>query len=146
MEISIATTQQEREACYRLRHVVFVEEQGVPVELEIDEHDEATAIHFMGMIGTELVATARLCVFGEMAKIQRVAVARSQRGCGLGKQIIEHLVRFARDEKLGDIITLDAQTHAIEFYRTLGFETQGDVFDDAGIDHIRMVATASQLS
>lgn len=139
MSITLARTTQEKAACYDLRHRVFVEEQGVPVELEIDEHDESIAIHFLGKIEDQPVATARICVFGGLAKIQRVAIDQKHRGRSLGRDLMLHLIAFAGHEQLAPTVALDAQTYATGFYESLGFSQTGDVFDDAGIDHIRMV-------
>ena len=142
MIISSVTTEAEREICYHLRHVVFVEEQGVPVELEIDEHDAEDAYHFLGLIDGEPAATARICVFGDKAKIQRVVVMKAFRGRNLGRQLMQHLMDFARANKLAPQIALDAQTYAVAFYESLGFETTGEEFDDAGIAHIHMTQPA----
>ena len=100
MIISQVVTDAEKESCYRLRQVVFVEEQRVPVELEIDEHDAKAAHHFLCLIDGEPVATARICVFGDKAKIQRVVVFKQSRGRSLGRQLMQHLMDFARDNKL----------------------------------------------
>ena len=67
MSIIHAESSEEKAACYDLRHKVFVEEQGVPVDLEIDEYDETIASHFLGLIKGKPVAAARICVFGDMA-------------------------------------------------------------------------------
>ena len=142
MEIVRAETGHDRKICYRLRHDVFVVEQGVPVELELDSHDEDDAIHFLGRIEGVPVAASRLCLESGIAKIQRVVVVPGCRGKGLGRELIEHMMRFVRDGGLATDIALDAQTHAIRFYRKIGFEPTGGEFDDAGIAHIRMVQRA----
>lgn len=125
-------------ACLAIRHTVFVEEQGVPVELEIDDHDHGDAAHFAITVDGEIVGTARLCLFGMVAKIQRVAVLKAARGQGRGAALIQYLAAHARENTPDKRIALDAQTHAITFYERLGFKTVGTPFDDAGIPHIRM--------
>ncbi|MEP1208990.1 MAG: GNAT family N-acetyltransferase [Rhizobiaceae bacterium] len=142
MSISQVVTDAEKDICYHLRRVVFVEEQGVPVELEIDEHDAVDAYHFLGLIDGQPVATARICVFGDKAKIQRVVVLQPFRGRNLGRQLLQHLMGFARQNNLAPQIALDAQTYAVAFYQSLGFETTGEEFDDAGIAHIHMTQPA----
>ena len=139
IQIKQAATSLERQQCYGLRHVVFVEEQGVPVEMELDEHDEVDAFHVMGIVEGEIVATARLVVVNGVGKIGRVAVAKHARGKGCGKQLIEALMNHARDADTVSSFALDAQIQATGLYEKLGFEKVGDVFDDAGIDHIKMV-------
>ena len=138
MNLIQAITPEDKQTCYRLRHVVFVEEQGVPVELEIDEHDEAGAFHFLGWVDGQPAAAARICVFGDMAKIQRVVVLKQFRGQKLGRGLMLHLLNFARDSNLAPQIGLDAQTYAQTFYESLGFIAAGEEFDDAGIPHIHM--------
>ena len=139
IQIKQAATFEERQQCYMLRHVVFVEEQGVPVNMELDEHDETDAVHIMGVEEAEIVATARLIVVEGVAKIGRVAVAKSARGKGYGKQVIQALMNHGRNMGTVSSFALDAQIQATGLYENLGFEKTGDVFDDAGIDHIKMV-------
>ena len=142
MNIIQATSPEDIQTCYQLRHEVFVEEQGVPVELEIDEHDAESAYHFLGLVDGEPAAAARICVFGDesqaIAKIQRVVVIQQFRGRKLGRDLMVHLMDFARANKLAPHIALDAQTYAKAFYESLRFIAIGDEFDDAGIPHIHM--------
>jgi len=140
--INIATSQSDRQACFRLRHLVFVEEQGVPVELELDEFDDTRAIHFLGKVDGEAVAASRVVVFGDSAKIQRVVVHHSCRGRKFGKLLMLKMMDYVRTQNLAAEISLDAQTYAIAFYQALGFEPRGEEFDDAGIPHIHMVQPA----
>ncbi len=139
IEIKQAVTFEERQRCYKLRHAVFVREQGVPVELELDDHDETDAYHVMGVKTGQVVATARLVVTAGVGKIGRVAVANTVRGKGYGRQIIESLMKRARNSRTVSSFALDAQIQATGLYEKLGFEKTGDVFDDAGIVHIKMI-------
>ncbi|MEE9314889.1 MAG: GNAT family N-acetyltransferase [Rhizobiaceae bacterium] len=138
MKITIATSPEAKALCYRLRHIVFVEEQKVPVELEIDDHDENGAIHFLGRVEGEPVAASRLCLFGEVAKIQRVVVLKDYRSKNYGREIMQHMLDYIRKNKVAPTIALDAQTYALPFYEGLGFVVEGDEFDDAGIPHSYM--------
>ncbi|MEL7274643.1 MAG: GNAT family N-acetyltransferase [Pseudomonadota bacterium] len=138
MEIIQATQRHQRQAAYALRHAVFVEEQNVPVELEIDEHDETDALHFIALEQGQVVGTARILRKGSIAKIQRVAIAKENRGIGLGHQLMGHLMDYAKTMDRITSIVLDAQTDALPFYEKLGFVSEGDVFDDAGIPHRTM--------
>ena len=142
LRIEEAVTPADRETCYRIRLTVFVEEQGVPVEEEIDGHDETDAAHLLGLEDGRAVATARAVPFGGGSKIGRVAVLRQARGRGHGAALIRHLIARAQADGVGPVV-LDAQVDALGFYERLGFVAQGGVFDDAGIPHRRMVlATA----
>jgi predicted GNAT family N-acyltransferase len=135
--IIITRTPAEREQCYDIRKVVFVEEQAVPLELEMDEYDDV-AIHFLmrDAEGTPL-ATARLLDKHGLAKIGRVAVLKDARGLGLGLELMQFVLDEARRRGFAEAV-LDSQTYAIPFYERLGFTAEGEEFDDAGIPHFLM--------
>lgn len=121
-----------------LRTEVFVHEQEIPPELEWDELD-ATALHavVVNKLG-QPVATGRLLQpQPQVAQIGRMAVSKPLRGGHLGQMVVESLIEVAK--KRGDqSVILHAQCSAEGFYRRLGFKAHGDIFDDAGIDHIEM--------
>lgn len=137
MTVTIAQTPAELAQCYAIRVAVFVEEQAVPLELEMDEYDDV-AIHFLmrDTEGTPL-ATARLLDKYGLAKIGRVAVLKDARGLGLGLTLMQFVVDEARRRGFIEAV-LDSQTYAIPFYERLGFIAEGDEFDDAGISHFLM--------
>ena len=139
LEVRLATTKTDRENCYRLRHEVFVGEQGVPIELEIDEHDESDAIHFIGFISGEAVAASRIVPVEQVAKIGRLVVVRNSRGQGFGDKMMKSMIDHARLLPGVERVALDAQTYALPFYERLGFKPEGEVFPDAGIEHQHMV-------
>jgi len=117
-----------------IRMEVFVREQKVPADLEMDEKD-AVCLHAVAYdaAGAPL-GTGRLLPDGH---IGRMAVLSSARGQGVGGAILQGLMERARqrgDEK----VVLSAQTHAAEFYLAHGFAMAGDVFYEAGIAHIEM--------
>ena len=139
LNISIATTREQRETCYRLRHEVFVEEQSVPVALEIDDHDEKDAIHYLGEFDGVPAAASRIVLKDGTAKIGRLVVSKDHRGAGHGVAMMRFMLNHIRDEGLADIVALDAQTQATGLYEALGFEPEGESSMDAGIPHVRMV-------
>jgi len=116
-----------------LRFEVFVKEQGVPVELELDE-DDPLATHVASFAHGEVVGTGRILSNG---KIGRMAVKASFRGIGIGSAILMRLVAEGRRLRLSRVY-LGAQLSAITFYEAHGFAAYGDVFPDAGIDHQMM--------
>jgi YbgC/YbaW family acyl-CoA thioester hydrolase len=123
-----------------LRTQVFVHEQGVPAELEWDEADSqavhAVAINRLGMA----VATGRLLSPSPgVGKIGRMAVHAVLRGAGLGEQVMQALLAVARGRGDAEVV-LHAQRSAEGFYRRLGFQPQGEPFEEAGIAHIEMRA------
>jgi predicted GNAT family N-acyltransferase len=117
-----------------VRFAVFVEEQGVPPEIEIDEFDPVS-LHALAIDGDgRVLGTGRLLPDGH---IGRMAVARSARGAGVGGAILAALIDAARAR--GDReVALNAQTHAMPFYERFGFVAEGEEFDDAGIPHRSM--------
>ena len=118
-----------------LRHQVFVIEQGVPVELEIDGEDDA-ACHVVVLIDNDqVIGTGRMLASG---KIGRMAVRSDMRCQGVGRAVLDALINEARTQGLAGV-SLGAQLSAIAFYQRAGFSCQGDVFIDAGIDHRQMV-------
>jgi predicted GNAT family N-acyltransferase len=126
----------ERRAALALRHEVFVGEQGVPPELEIDEHDE-TALHLLALADGRIVGTCRLVLADGIAKFGRLVVARSARGAGIGSALLGEAERRASAQGATDMV-LTAQTSAVGLYERAGFAARGDVFLDAGIEHITM--------
>jgi predicted GNAT family N-acyltransferase len=115
----------------RLR--VFVEEQGVPPEIELDDMD-AASIHVLVFEVQTPVGTARLLPDGH---IGRMAVLKPWRGRGIGGRMLSALLEQAR--RRGDReVALSAQVHALGFYRAHGFVEEGDEYMEAGIRHQAM--------
>jgi len=120
-----------------LRTRVFVEEQGVPPEIERDDRD-ATAVHALSRDETgRVVATGRLLVDGEPATIGRMAADASVRGRGHGAAVLAELHRQAALRGVREI-ELHAQLTARRFYERAGYTTVGDVYEEAGIAHVTM--------
>jgi predicted GNAT family N-acyltransferase len=140
-KLRIASWQDDRAALRAVREAVFVREQHVPSELEWDEFD-AHGIHVLATdAAAGAIGTARLLRDGT---IGRMAVLKAWRGKGVGKAILLRLLEEARKQHLQQIV-LHAQTHASGFYRKLGFEMMGEEFIEAGIPHVRMVATLRKM-
>ncbi|WP_437877517.1 GNAT family N-acetyltransferase [Sorangium sp. So ce513] len=121
----------------RLRHEVFVVEQAVPADIEVDELDEG-AQHYVVLEGGEVVATMRIVPYEDALKVGRVAVRKDLRGKGLGRRLLEEAIRIAAAQGARALV-LNAQVAAAPFYRKLGFVEEGPIFDEAGIPHTRMV-------
>lgn len=119
-----------------IRKAVFVEEQGVPVEEEMDRFDRI-ATHILIFDETVPVGTGRVFKDRDRWYIGRVAVLRENRGRGIGRLIMEKLISFARERGASGIF-VHAQINAMDFYRNLGFDETGPVFMDAGIPHREM--------
>ncbi|MGB5200693.1 MAG: GNAT family N-acetyltransferase, partial [Sedimenticolaceae bacterium] len=130
---------QKRSVLLAIRFAVFVDEQGVPAELEQDSRDP-DAIHLLASSQAgEPVATARLLPDGH---IGRMAVMPGWRRRGIGAAMLRRLIEIAAAQGRRQVF-VNAQCRAEPFYRRLGFIAEGEEFQDAGISHRRMRAAIS---
>ncbi len=120
-----------------IRIRVFVKEQRVPAQIELDTDDQR-AIHFLAIKSGKAVGTARLVMLRGAAKIGRMAVLRSYRRKGVGAKLLKHAVSTAHRLRARKIY-LHAQQAVIGFYERMGFRAVGKVFDEAGIAHRKMI-------
>lgn len=121
-----------------IRRKVFIEEQHVPLELEIDDLEDQT-IHVIGYLENEPVATARLYQKNATTfKIQRVAVSIDFRKRNLGNHLMLEIERYAKSKHFKKLL-LGAQDHALAFYEKLDYQIDGEGFMDAGIPHHMMI-------
>lgn len=141
------TSREELERAWAIRFEVFVDEQKVPAEIEIDDIDtDPTTTHVLIVDGDTDVATGRLLVDAEgHLHIGRVAVRKAARGTGAGKLVMNSLAKLAC-EKFGHdgsvSIEISAQEQAMPFYENLGYTVKdGRRYLDAGIMHQDMVLT-----
>lgn len=135
--VSVAQTPADFFQLIRLREEVFVVEQHVPIQIELDEHDDR-ATHLIVRLGSDLIGTARLVVDGSLGKIGRMAIQYAYRRNKVGHALMDHLVRLARDKGLTRLV-LHAQEQTVAFYRKMGFQPEGPAFQEAGISHRKMV-------
>ena len=143
VDVRLAASREDREDALAVRRRVFVEEQGVPEDLEVDGRDDE-AVHFVATDDGEPVGAARLRGVDADAvpdattgKVERVAVVPARRGEGIGREIMAELESTAAE--LGvETLVLHAQLPVEGFYLDLGYETTSDVFEEAGIDHVEM--------
>ena len=119
-----------------IRYEVFVDEQNVPEELEIDGLD-GEAKHVLTFVDEVPIGTGRILSDGHVG---RVAVLKNFRGLGIGKSIMKELIKCAQDLSL-EKVWLSSQWHAHSFYLDLGFVCVGEIYKEAGIDHIKMFRT-----
>lgn len=131
--IELMSWSEAKAEAQRIRFAVFVEEQRVPAELEMDEMD-AHCLHALAFHGKDAVGTGRLLPDGH---IGRMAVMKPWRGRGVGGAILDRLVQAARERGDAEVL-LSAQVHALGFYRAHGFAPYGAVYEEAGIPHQAM--------
>ncbi|WP_298623992.1 GNAT family N-acetyltransferase [uncultured Zoogloea sp.] len=116
-----------------IRFTVFVDEQKVPVELELDEFDPLSC-HALALAGDEAVGTGRLLPDGH---IGRMAVLAGWRGRGVGALLLQALIDEAKRRGMARVV-LNAQTHALGFYARFGFVPEGEEYEEAGLPHRTM--------
>jgi predicted GNAT family N-acyltransferase len=133
VEIRVAAWPADAATLAAIRRRVFVEEQGVPAELEWDGRDPDCA-HVLALVNRDPVGTGRLLPTG---KIGRLAVLASSRRHGIGSRMLRRLAELARERGLREVY-LHAQVAALPFYAAHGFVAEGPEFEEAGIAHRRM--------
>lgn len=141
MVIQKVTTDQQRQDAYAIRKKVFVEEQNVSMEEEMDQFDEV-ATHFVGYVGNDPIAASRLRYVGEFGKLERICLLQAYRGKSYGKQMILHMEEEVQQNGFNQS-KLNAQTQALGFYEGLGYQVVSEEFLDAGIPHVTMTKTFS---
>ncbi len=135
MNVAAADFDRDYGAIRYLRFAVFVEEQGIAADLEMDDRD-VHCEHVLARDGGEPVGTGRIDVAAG-GKIGRVAVLERARGSGVGTAIMNALHVLASERGL-TTVWCNAQLSAVPFYSGLGYRAVGDTFEEAGIDHVRM--------
>jgi predicted GNAT family N-acyltransferase len=145
LEILIKSWPEAKDSAFLVRQDVFIEEQGVPAELELDEFDPL-AIHALAYQNGGCIGTGRLVdLGGGQTQIGRMAVLAQYRNQGIGKQILEKLTELAKSQGAKSIV-LHAQVAAIPFYEKLGFRAEGIAYEEAGIPHRNMILLLSNLN
>ena len=123
------------EKVFAIRRKVFVEEQNCPPELEWEFEDEST--HFMGSVDGAPAGAARWRVTDKGHKLERFAVLKEFRSCGMGKALVQAVLNDLPED--APYIYLNAQLTAIGLYEKFGFVKEGPQFEEAGIQHFKMV-------
>ena len=138
LEILIKPWQEASKEAYLIRQKVFIQEQEVPEDMELDEHDPS-AKHALAYQDDLCVGTGRLVrLDSHYAQIGRMAVLSAFRNQGIGKAILSCLIALAKAEGVS-ILMLHSQVSAIPFYAKLGFIAEGPIYDEAGIPHRNMM-------
>jgi predicted GNAT family N-acyltransferase len=130
------TERPQMDQAWAIRRAVFIEEQHVPEQIEMDE-DDAHAFHVLALDGKTPVACGRMVTHDGYVKIGRMAVLRERRGEGIGRSILAFLMQHARQQGIARAL-LHAQLTAEGFYLKNGYMPEGEVFEEAGIVHRRM--------
>lgn len=125
----------EKETVFAIRRTVFVEEQNCPPELEWEFEEEAT--HFLATYNGTPAGAARWRRTDKGYKLERFAVLMEFRGKGVGQELVKTVLADLPAD--ASYIYLHAQVQAMNLYAKLGFKAQGELFEEAGIQHYKMV-------
>jgi predicted GNAT family N-acyltransferase len=136
IEVRPARDDRELSAALALRHDVFVVEQRVPLEDEVDGRDDR-ALHLVAVEDGAVVATCRLLPDSATIKLGRMAVAASARRRGIASALLREAEDHAREQRARRL-ALSAQTDALGLYERAGYSAYGGRFMDAGIEHLMM--------
>lgn len=125
----------EKEKYLAIRRLVFVQEQKISEKIEFDDLS-IKSFNFIAIFNDEFVGTARYRNTSIGIKLERFAVLKKYRGKGIGKALVEYILKKIKDDS---DIYLHAQKPVINFYKKLGFKEIGDLFLEAGIPHIKLI-------
>ncbi|MCQ6274281.1 GNAT family N-acetyltransferase [Bacillus sp. V3B] len=139
MDVQIVSNNQQLKTAYAVRKQVFVDEQHVPVEEEIDQL-ESEATHFILYSDQEPAGAGRFRFVDGYGKVERICVLKKFRKSGVGKALMNKIESYAKKQEIHKL-KLNAQTQAIPFYSKLGYKIVSEEFLDAGIPHKTMLKT-----
>jgi len=136
MNIAAADFERDYASLHAVRFAVFVDEQKIPSDLEMDDRD-AECHHWLATDERgDAIGTVRLDV-GAHGKVGRLAVLARARGHGVGRALMLHVHELARARGLARV-WCHAQISAAPFYEKLGYRIASEAFEEAGIEHVRM--------
>ncbi|BAZ14290.1 GCN5-related N-acetyltransferase [Calothrix sp. NIES-4071] len=135
--IKLADSPKEFEAIEQIREVVFQKEQGVDRNLDFDGRDETSERLIASLNGT-FIGTARIrYIDANLAKIERLAVLETARGYGIGKKLMLRALDIIKSKNIPEVV-IHAQEYIKSLHEQIGFQQEGDVFEEAGIRHVKM--------
>ena len=139
IEIQEASKGSQMLDIFEIRRKVFVIEQAVDPNEEYDKFEDSS-VHFIAKFKGVAAGTCRYRTTENGIKLERFAVLKSYRGCGIGAALVEKCLEKIKETD--KTIYLHGQLHAVPFYEKFGFKTTGPQFEEAGIWHYKMVYNA----
>ncbi|WP_085521683.1 GNAT family N-acetyltransferase [Tuberibacillus sp. Marseille-P3662] len=134
--VIIVESKKQYDDALNVRNEVFVHEQNVPADLEIDEFEDDST-HFVTYEQDKPIGAGRLRHIDQVGKVERICVLKAYRGHKVGQAIMCAIESSAKKQGF-HTLKLNAQNHAIKFYQQLGYDVCSDEFMDAGIPHVQM--------
>jgi predicted GNAT family N-acyltransferase len=143
MKIIFFQNKEEKlEECFKIRREVFIKEQKIDEEIEIDDDDKKVVHLLLYDENEKAIGTARINkinLYNEV-KLQRICLLKESRGKGYGNLMMRELLNYCNNNFDKDIlISLDSQIYALKFYEKNGFIKIGDNFFEVGIEHCKMI-------
>jgi len=135
IKVHLATSEQDLKHIREIREKVFIMEQNVPQEVEIDQYEESSN-YIIALLDKKHIGTARWRKTEEGVKLERFAVLKEKRGLGIGNKLVKFILNKVKNEPQ---VYLHAQDHVIPFYQKFGFYPVGDHFYEGGISHQKMI-------
>lgn len=135
LQVNKVNTQDDLEKVFAVRKTVFVDEQNCPPELEWEHEEES--IHFLALINGEPCGACRWRKTDKGYKLERFAVLKEHRGKRIGQALVAAALSDLPDDAA--YIYLNAQLEAMRMYSRFGFIAEGEQFEEAGIQHLKMV-------
>ena len=135
IEVRRVSNAEELEHVFAIRRKVFVDEQNCPPELEWEYEDES--VHFLGTVNAQPAGASRWRKTEKGYKLERFAVLKEYRGIGLGQALLGTVIKDLPED--ATYVYLHAQLDAMPLYAKFGFKKAGEQFEEAGIQHFKMV-------
>ncbi|MDG1046271.1 MAG: GNAT family N-acetyltransferase [Bacteroidia bacterium] len=139
--VKVADSPQSMEAIFEIRRTVFVIEQSVSEEEEYDEF-ESSSTHLFATCDNQVVGTCRFRNTSLGIKLERFAVIKAYRAQSVGASLLKAALALVDHDRM---IYLHAQVQVVEFYKKYGFAQVGEQFEEAGIQHFKMIYSADNL-
>lgn len=136
MNVLVVKNEKQLKDAYSVRVNVFVKEQKVPPEEELDQYDE-TATHFVVYDENHAIGAGRLRELDGVGKVERICIDRAYRNNGIGKLLMNAIENEGKKNGF-TAFKLNSQVQATGFYKNLGYEVISEQFLDAGIPHVTM--------
>ena len=145
VKVREVTTEEDYQACLKIRRQVFIEGQQVPEEIEIDAY-EKQAVHFLAFYEDKPVATGRFRIKKGFLKFERIATLPEFRGKGIARALMLEMQKVGTERYPNYLPAMHAQAEVIPFYEKLGWVVVGERFVEADIQHQAMVLLPPNLS
>jgi len=139
LDIRLVKNKKEYNKIINIRETVFIKEQNVPKEIEMDEFDKE-AEHFIAYLKDKPIGCARIRKINNYVKLERIAILKEYRGKGYGRDLTNFLINLFKKKGFKEV-HLHSQINVSDFYEKLGFKKIGGIFLEADIEHIEMIQT-----